>query len=294
MELSELRLFASIVQTLNFSKTAELFYISQPAVSAKMKQLEHELGVKLIQRNSHQVSITPDGMEFMEYVSKILELVDQAEVRMKNLSEGRTGRIKIAALPSSSQELTKCLTLFCRQYPLIQTDIDILEGSELTKAIEQHTHHIYFATDKMLPPGNVFDYIFLSKFQLHLYLPKPILSEFDNNNWTSISHLPFISVLRNDRALYSDAKKICHNRGIKQKIINYFNRADAILTSVSAGAGIAILPASFKDSAEKMNVAAIPIEGADATVTSVLAWNSDNISLTTERFIDIAHSLFEQ
>lgn len=294
MELSELRLFVSIAHTLNFSQTARQFYISQPAVSHKLKQLEHDLGVKLIQRTSHQVSVTPAGKEFLEYATQILDMADLSEARMKNLADGRTGRIKIAALPSTTRELTYCLSEFALEYPTIQVDINLLEGPEMVKALEQDSYNIYFATDKMIPVEKNYKSIFLHSYQHYLFMAEKFAPLYNENDWSSISHLPFVSVLRRDNALFSQAKAICHNRNIKYNIINYHNRADSVLISVSAGIGLAILPMPFIDTASQMNIATFPIDGEDSCVNFVIIYNQSELSLATENFKETARTLFDQ
>lgn len=292
MELSELRLFISIAHTLNFSKTAEQFYISQPAVSYKLKQLEHDLGVKLIERTSHQVSVTHAGTEFLEYATRILDLADLSEARMKSLAEGRTGRIKIAALPSTSRELTQCLTEFAQQYPSIQVDVNLLEGADMVRALKQDSYNIYFATDKMIPVGENYESFFLHSYQHYLFMSEKFAPLYDENDWSSISHLPFVSVLRRDNALFSQSRAICHNRNIRYNIINYHNRADSVLISVSAGIGLAILPMPFVDFTSNMPIAAFPINGEDSRVDFVVTYSKASSSQAMENFKEVTCSLY--
>ena len=107
MNMLQYELFASVARTLNLSKTAQQYYISQPAVSHHIKALEDSLGVELIHRSKRGVSLTAAGMEFLPYVQEILELNIKAENRMNNISKGIKGHIRVASLSSESIMLSE-------------------------------------------------------------------------------------------------------------------------------------------------------------------------------------------
>ena len=79
MDTLQLRLFVSLSQTLNFTKTANEFYVTQPTVSNYIKSLENSLGVTLLNRNSHSVSLTAEGKEFVNYANQMLDIQAEAE-----------------------------------------------------------------------------------------------------------------------------------------------------------------------------------------------------------------------
>ena len=61
MDLQQLRFLVAISKTLNFSKAAEELFISQPTLSYQIRRLEDELGVKLLERSTRNVELTPIG-----------------------------------------------------------------------------------------------------------------------------------------------------------------------------------------------------------------------------------------
>ena len=102
MDSLQLKLFLSLSKTLNFTKTANEFYVTQPTVSNYIKNLENFLGVSLLKRDSHSVSLTPEGSAFVEYATQILSLQDEAGLRMRSIAEGKHGYIRVAMLSSAS------------------------------------------------------------------------------------------------------------------------------------------------------------------------------------------------
>lgn len=74
MEFKQLQSFAAVVRWGSFTKAAESLHLSQPTISAHIRQLEDELHTRLILRTTKSVEITPQGMEIYAYVKTILDL----------------------------------------------------------------------------------------------------------------------------------------------------------------------------------------------------------------------------
>ena len=73
MNIAQLECFVNIASTMNFMKTAELMSLTQPAVSRQLQALEQELGVRLLERTTRSVSLTPVGARFLPEAKDILK-----------------------------------------------------------------------------------------------------------------------------------------------------------------------------------------------------------------------------
>jgi len=278
METLQLKLFISLAKTLNFTKTANEFYVTQPTVSNYIKSLESSIGVKLLNRDSHSVSLTGEGKEFVNYATQILGLQLEAENRLRNIADGRKGYLRIAMLSSATGNFSCCLEEFMAQHPGVQVNVDLLEGADMAAALSKKSHDIYFAHKHQLPNSPDISHLPLGATQLHLFVHRNILGEIDMQDWNTIAKYHFVSTPAQDFTLSESITKLCASRGITPDIINYYNRAAMALLAVNAGVGIAILPPQLKDFYNCPNVVGIPIEGDDATIHQVIAWNthSDN------------------
>ena len=78
MELRHLRYFVAVAEQLHFRHAAEIVHVAQPALSQQIRQLEEEIGVKLLERSRHKVRLTTAGKAFYENAQRILEQADQA------------------------------------------------------------------------------------------------------------------------------------------------------------------------------------------------------------------------
>ena len=113
MTQSQIKYFLAVAQEMSFSKAAESLYVSQPAVSRQVAQLEQELGVPLFIRTNQEILITEAGQEFQRFFSEgqraFLELVE----RMRNTSGSLQGTLNIGCsegwdLSSFFPQLSTC------------------------------------------------------------------------------------------------------------------------------------------------------------------------------------------
>ncbi len=278
MDTLQLRLFISVSQTLNFTKTANEFFMTQPTVSNYIKSLESDVGVRLLNRDSRSVSLTAEGQEFVGYANHMLRLQMEAENRLKNIAAGRSGYIRIAMLSSAAELFSKCLTEFAAQQPDVQVDVDIKEGAGVIRDISHKAYDIYFANRYMMPENDNMEYAVTGTDHLHLFVHRDVAGTINPDDWSTLAQYHFVSVPETDFALSAQIKNICISRGFVPDIINYYNRADTLLLAVNSGIGMTILPPALKYFYNFPNVLSIPIDGSDAVIRPVVAWhkNSDN------------------
>ena len=288
MDTMHLRLFLSLSKTLNFTKTASEFYVTQPTVSNYIKVLESSVGVTLLKRDSHSVSLTPEGKEFVAYANQILSLEAEAENRLRSISEGRRGFLRIAVLSSAAKLFSLCLEEFVQRYPGVQVNVDMLEGADMISAMNQCAYDVYFAHEHMISDGNLsIDYFITNTGCLSLVVPKGIAERINMNDWANLSDYSFISALETGFSLSGQIRRICQNRGMTLDIKHYYNRADTVLLAVNSGVGISILPASLVDYYSWPNIATFPIEGDDAQVNSIVGWNHNGGNPEVAEFLSV-------
>ena len=76
MNIKQLEYFVDLSETLNFTKTAQNFYISQTAITKQIQCLEDDLGIPLFHRTKKCVSLTSEGRSYLPYAKKILEDIE--------------------------------------------------------------------------------------------------------------------------------------------------------------------------------------------------------------------------
>ena len=78
MELRPLRYFTAVAEELNFRRAAERLHVAQPALSNQIRQLEEELGARLLDRDRHHVALTAAGKVFLEHGRHVLRAAGEA------------------------------------------------------------------------------------------------------------------------------------------------------------------------------------------------------------------------
>lgn len=126
MNERKLRIFYEVAEKLNMTEVAEKLYISQPAVSQTILELENELGVKLFDRINRRLYLTNEGEIFLNYVRRILNVYDDSIRSLKDINSLKTGKLKIGASTTIGiYILPDIIGKFTKEYKGIDTSIAI-------------------------------------------------------------------------------------------------------------------------------------------------------------------------
>lgn len=137
MELRQLRYFAKVAETLNFSDAARQLFISQSTLSQQIKQLEQELNTQLFHRDNHKVTLTEPGKEMLPYVLNTLHSADTCMERVRDLQKLLVGTLNIGVTYTFSPILTETLLDFMRQYPKVKLNIYYKPMEELMEMLRE-------------------------------------------------------------------------------------------------------------------------------------------------------------
>lgn len=135
MEIRQLRYFAKVAETLNFSDAAKALYITQSTLSQQIKQLEQELNAPLLLRNSHSVCLTEVGEELLPYALRTLHAADLCIDRIHDLQQLLTGTLNIGVTYTFSPILTETLLVFMKRYPHVRLNIYYKPMEELMELL---------------------------------------------------------------------------------------------------------------------------------------------------------------
>lgn len=100
MDIDQLQAFERIVREGNFSRAARQLDITQPTISARIQNLEREIGGPLFVRGGHRLTLTERGESFLSYARRVLEVLNEGIEAARLSEEGQRGRITIGTLQS--------------------------------------------------------------------------------------------------------------------------------------------------------------------------------------------------
>lgn len=131
------KIFLYLYEQKSISKTANLLYVSQPAISYSLKELENQLGYTLFYRNSKGIEPTMEAKELYSYVSTAFNILKSGEEHIKNLNSLNIGCIKIGT-PSHIGifYLSRFIADFRNIYPGIKFEIISKSTSDMVDMLE--------------------------------------------------------------------------------------------------------------------------------------------------------------
>ncbi|MEK5416743.1 LysR family transcriptional regulator [Paenibacillus sp. FSL L8-0708] len=245
MESGDLRIFQAVAREGSITKAAQVLNYVQSNVTNRIQYLEAQLKIPLFRRSNRGMTLTPAGENLLVYTDKILLLMDEAVITTQ-YSEHPAGPLRLGSIETTAAtHLTPLLTEYHLRYPevnlslitgethnLLQKVLDYqLDGAFVYGPIDQPDieHVVAFEEELVLisQPG---------KSEMRELLTKPML---------------FFDVGCTHRA---KAESFLNESGMSSYKIMEYGTLDVILSGVSAGLGVSMLPQSSISKAEEAGV----------------------------------------
>jgi LysR family transcriptional regulator, carnitine catabolism transcriptional activator len=155
-----LELFLALAQTRNFTAAADRVHMSQSAFSQAISRLESQVGMRLFERSTRNVSLTPEGELLLPMAQHLVRGVSDILQTLRDHAEGRRGRVAIAALPGASAEwIPGILAGFRQAYPGIRVRLFDTYSDEVLELIRSGV--VDFGINRQLGPEGEFEPQFL-------------------------------------------------------------------------------------------------------------------------------------
>ncbi len=152
MTLDQLRIFLAVVEHLHFTRAAEALYITQPAVSAAIQNLEEEYGVKLFHRIGRRIEIADAGKLLQVEAQKILDSVTMTERGLRELNNLQRGELKLGtSLTIGNYWLPDKISSFKRQYPGIFVNCTLGNAEEICEGTATGIFDLGLVTGEVKP-----------------------------------------------------------------------------------------------------------------------------------------------
>lgn len=240
INLRHLRAFVAVAEHLHFTKAAEAVYLTQPALSTLIRQLESDLGVRLVNRNTRVAELTPAGRDFYETARRVLAELDGAIAGLKPGKLETRGRVALAALPSiSTYVLPGVLKQFMAAHPDTDLELHDLPGEEVLTALRSR------AVDLGVGYAQTLDDIaarplFRDKLVLFCAADSRLAAR-RKVRWRDLVGEPIIALAKGTTArMLVEATMI--KKGIKLDIVMEPRLYTVALALANAGLGAAIVP----------------------------------------------------
>ena len=137
-DLADLRLIVRIAEANSLTRGAEASFLSLPAASTRIKNLEESVGIKLLYRNSQGVTLTPPGQAFVHHARIVLGQLEHLAGDMQEYAKGVKGHLRIAGSTTALSEfLPPVLRAFLRSHPDVNIDLRERLSADIVRAVSE-------------------------------------------------------------------------------------------------------------------------------------------------------------
>lgn len=244
IEIRHLKYFIGLVEEQHFRKAAEKLFISQPALSKQIKNLEDEMNILLVDRGSRKFRLTEAGRYFYEEARFMVNHLQQITLHAQEIAKGNKGFIRIGFVGSAMQDiLPNALLKLNKNYPGIHTSLEELSNKEQVDRLMHDDLDIGFVRQQNVPPQINIIPVFEDTFSIVLPEYSIVHSE---NQFDQLKNEPFILFSpQYSSEYYETVISICRDFGFEPNITHKTVHANTIFRLVENGMGISIVPSAL-------------------------------------------------
>ena len=288
MDIRNLECFIEVARYKNFSKAAEMMYLSQPSISRAIKELETQFGVTLFYRDTRFVELTDAGELILKQAQTIVSSFQNITAQLGGLKRMETGKIYIGVPPITAvTAFSYLLDSFKNEYPNIHIHIDELGPKKIEKSIQDglldigifspaENNELY---EKLWFEQDTFDVI------MH---PTNKLSQFDAIDYPHLINEEFI-LYSKDYYLHDSIISGCKQAGFTPKIVLKTLQREWMTQMVADNRGIAMLPSKICKNLNAKVITSRPFSAAQLHLRLALVWKSKHyLSYAAREFLIFA------
>jgi len=238
-----LQVFHAVAKQLSFTKAAEALFMTQPAVTFQIKQLEEYFNTRLFERGHGRIALTPAGSVVLEYAERILALSAELDTRLKELTGEVAGLLMIGASTTIAEfMLPQALGEFKSKYPKVLPRLIVANSETVESRVAEHTLDVGFIESPSHQPAVVSDLVCEDELQV-VCAPSHPLARLKTVSAKQLVQYPFIS-----RESGSGTREVTDNffqkAGVALDTLNVvmeLGSPEALKGLVSTGLGFAIM-----------------------------------------------------
>ncbi|UVI27765.1 LysR family transcriptional regulator [Paenibacillus spongiae] len=292
MEIRHLQYITEIVRYNSFTKAADALHITQPTISKMIKNLENELNIELFIRGGKQIKLTDAGKAIHNYAGPILQLFDNLQAEIDDLTYLKKGSIRIGLPPmAGSRFFPGVIKKFQDRYPGITLAL-VEDGA---RKVEESVAEGTLDVGVVLWPADpdIFDSFPLVEDRLKVILhPSHPFASREMIGLGELAEERFI-LFNTEFALHNRIIKECISTGFTPRIVYESSQWDFIGEMVAENLGIAMLPSRICAALHPDKVRSVPLVSPAIPWRLVMVWRREGyLSLATRQWISFTRENF--
>lgn len=288
-----IQVFYTVAKQLSFTKAAELLFMTQPAVTFQVKQLEEHFNARLFERTHGKITLTPAGDVALEYAERLLNITAEMETRIGEMTGQISGRLMIGASTTIAEYmLPSVLGEFKARYPQVQANLTVANSETIVNKVADHTLDIGLIEGQTNHPVLVTNMCCNDEL-VAICSPTHAIANLSAISPAQLAEQPYVS-----RELGSGTRDVIdqyfRDAGLAPEDLNIImemGSREAIKGAVEAGLGIAIVSISTVVKELKLgDLVAIPLEPKLIRPLSMVYANEKFRSKLVQTFLDFLGS----
>lgn len=245
MQIQFLKEFILLARELNYTRTAQLLFLTQPVLSKHIISLEEELGAQLFIRNKQNVSLTPIGEIFLEDAQKIVSLYDDSINKISLALNGIESTLRIGYLDAAAHDtIMSAFQIFSNRFPQTRLHLISFEYGDEIRALENNDIDVAITLDLDQKLISKFNTQIIGEDALAAVLRKDhILSKKESLSFAELKNDAFVLPLQKQFPGMMDRfQMLCKDAGCTCTITEQNAYKETILLFVEANKCITLLP----------------------------------------------------
>jgi DNA-binding transcriptional LysR family regulator len=285
MELRHFRCFVAVAEELHFGRAAERLHLSQPPVSLAIKELETELGLRLFERNSRRIALTPQGEEVLRDARAILARTESLKQHASMAAAGLGGSLSIGFISLAAYSfLPDLLKRFTADFPGVRLSLQESSTDRIVSDLESGALDIgcLFPLPLLSPS---LGYRATNRYPLVIALP-------EGHPLAGMARVPLARLAderfllferHNGPMMFDTVVAACMRHGFSPRLF-HARQQHTIVSLVSGGMGVALVP-SCVQVMRREGVVYRPLRGEKTQVETGVAWRADDDTFIVREFL---------
>jgi len=286
----KLRYFIAVAEELNFVRAAQRLYIAQQSLSAQIRELEDEVGVRLFLRTTRKVELTAAGAVMLAAARTALATLDDAVEEAQRTERGELGTLKVGFIIAAALELTgPILAVFRDRFPAVTVELREFDFSDTSAGLAGGWADVAIVRPPISTAGLEFETLFVEPRVVAVARDHP-LAERDAVNVEDVLDLPLAIGMTPDAA-WRDFWTLAAHRaggGVPRLVRTHSQTEETEI--VAAGEACSITAACVARYIPHAGIRYVPISGIDGSAAA-LAWHADRRTALVDRFVSVAREV---
>jgi DNA-binding transcriptional LysR family regulator len=292
MELRHLRYFVAVADALSFTKAAEKLRLAQPSLTRQVRNLEDEIGVKLLDRSANRIALTEEGRQFLFDAKKLLVMSAESIATVQRMNRGQGSGLNIGYVANIHYDLLPAtLGAFRKLCPGVALNLFDMTSAEQFLALEGRKIDLGFVGIRASVSGNHLLSECVAHDAMLAALPKshPLAKK-------AVVKLPELAsqfFIGMSEKTHPGAREwlmeTCREAGFAGRVLQEADSEPTVMQFVADGLGVALLPEQ---------ITGLPHDGVvfrplapPLLRESTIAWRADNPSKPLQDYIQIVKEL---